>query len=214
MTMTNDIIDDALADGRKPHPGRRMTEEEFVEWCTEKTRAEWVDGEVILMSPVNRAHGRLNIWLIQVLGRYVEHHDLGEILGPETQIRLPAPTQRREPAILFIPKARSAIVRPTYVDGPPDLIIELVSPESVARDWREKYSAYQASGVREYWVIDPMAERADFYVLRDEKYQLINPVEGAVRSEVLPGFYIRPEWLWQDPLPKVAGIIKELGVAL
>ncbi|HEV2292563.1 MAG TPA: hypothetical protein VGR35_01830 [Tepidisphaeraceae bacterium] len=41
-----------VSDG-KPHPGRRMTEEEFVEWCDDKTHAEWVDGEVIVMSPVS-----------------------------------------------------------------------------------------------------------------------------------------------------------------
>ena len=46
---------DPLLD-RKPSPGRRMTEEEFVAWCDEDTRAEWVDGEVVVHSPTSIRH--------------------------------------------------------------------------------------------------------------------------------------------------------------
>src|SRR5688500_2046697 len=156
MAMLNDIINDKVVEGRKPHPGRRMTEEEFVEWCTEKTKAEWVDGEVIVMSPVNESHWRLNIWLTAILVGFIEHHDLGELCGPKTQIRLTLAKQRREPDLLFIAKDRKSIIHRNHIEGAPDLVIEIVSPESVTRDWREKYAAYEASGVREYWVIDPM----------------------------------------------------------
>lgn len=212
--MTNDIIDDTLDDDRNQHPGRRMTEEEFVEWCDAKTKAEWVDGEVLVMSPVTDPHSNINGWLLTLIRLFVEANDFGLVRGPEFQVRLAAQKQRREPDVLFVSKNRKDLIRHTYVDGPPDLIIEIVSPESVARDWREKYIAYKSAGVREYWVIDPSVNRMEVYALRNGDYALINPVEGAVRSEVLPGFFIKPEWLWQDPLPKVAGIIKTLGIVL
>ncbi len=57
-----------------------------------------------------------------------------------------------------------------------------------------------------------MSQRMDAYVLTDAKYARIAEAEGIVRSGVLPGFFLKPEWLWQDPLPKVAGVFKELGI--
>ncbi len=213
MTTLNDIIDDEDVEGHQPHPGRRMTEEEFVAWCNEKTKAEWVDGEIIIMSPVNDSHWRLNIWLTRLLGEFVEHYELGELCGPQTQIRLTWPKQRREPDLLFIAKERKSIIHRNHIEGAPDLIIEIVSPDSITRDWRDKYYAYEASRVREYWVIDPMSERFDAYELRDSKYVLIRKEKDVIRSGVLPGFFLKPEWLWQDPLPKAAQILKEIGVA-
>lgn len=213
MTTFNRPIDIEISDA-KPHPGRRMTEEEFISWCDEDTKAEWVDGEVIVMSPANSAHVRLNLWLGRVIGEFVEHHDLGEVLGPQAQIRIGPKRQRREPDLLFVSKPRRDIIRTNHVEGPPDLIIELVSPESITRDWRDKYQAYEAAGVREYWVIDRNAQRMDAYQLGAEGYAQIEETDGAVRSDVIPGFYLRSAWLWQDALPKVADVMRELGVRI
>jgi Putative restriction endonuclease len=58
----------------KPLPSKRMTEREFVAWADEDTRAEWVDGEVELMSPANITHLRLTRWLVMVLGGFVDAH--------------------------------------------------------------------------------------------------------------------------------------------
>ena len=90
--------------------------------------------------------------------------------------------------------------------------MEIVSPDSIARDWRDKYHAYEAAGVPEYWVIDRPSQRLVAYRLGDNGYELIPESDGVVRSAVLPGFFIRPKWLWQDPLPKVAEVLRELGV--
>jgi Uma2 family endonuclease len=49
------------------HPGRRMTEEEFVTWCGADVKAEWVDGEVVVMSPASLPHVRLTRLLLAVL---------------------------------------------------------------------------------------------------------------------------------------------------
>ncbi|RME45672.1 MAG: Uma2 family endonuclease, partial [Caldilineae bacterium] len=89
----------------------------------------------------------------------------------------------------------------------------IVSPESVARDWREKYLEYEAAGVREYWVVDPMAERVEAYALSDEqRYTLLPEKEGRIESRLLPGFFLQPAWLWQETLPNPLEILKTLGV--
>ena len=211
MTTVNDAIDRDTSD-QKPHPGRRMTEEEFVEWCDEDTQAEWIEGEVIIMAPESDAHADLNGWLYILVRSFVEDRDLGVVRGPRTQIRIGPKRQRREPDLLFVAGIRRDIIRKNHVEGAPDLIVEIVSPDSVTRDWRDKFHAYAAAGVREYWVVDLLHKRLDVYRLGDNGYEVIPETDGVVRSAVLPGFFIRPKWLWQEPLPKVAEALGELGV--
>lgn len=196
----------------QPVPGLRMSEQEFHDWCDPDVRAEWVDGEVILLSPVNVPEFRLNLWLCNLLSM-VAGPDVGEVFGIEVQIRLPSIKQRRNPDVFFVARSRANIVKHNFVDGAPDLIMEIVSPDSESRDWRDKYIDYEKSGVREYWVIDPSSRRVEAYTLgREKKYRRIKEVDGRVGSKVLRKLFIRPEWLWKTPLPKVSAILKQLGV--
>lgn len=188
-----------------------MSEAEFVAWCDEDTRAEWVNGEVRIMSPATGQHVDLNWWIGTLLRLYVEHHDLGMVRGPEFQIRLGH--VRRVPDVLYVSGRRLSSLHRTYFDGAPDLAVEIVSPDSEARDWREKYLEYQAAGVREYWVIDPNSEHMEVYRLVGKAYRRIEEKDGRIASAVLRGLYIKPAWLWAAKPPKLATILKELGVS-
>jgi Uma2 family endonuclease len=200
------------------HPGRRMTEDEFVAWCLgfEKVRAEWVDGEVILRLPANPRHVDLVDFLAAVLRVFAEHHDLGRVATREYICRFRSGTRlvRLLPDVLFVARDRRHLLRRTYLDGPPDLAVEVVSRDSVSRDYREKYQDYQAAGVREYWIVDPLSENVEASRLDPQagQFRRIAEAEGRVTSEVLPGFFLRPEWLWRDALPRVTDVLRELGV--
>ncbi len=190
-----------------------MTEEEFVAWCDEDIQAEWVNGEVIVHSPTSTKHADLVGFLTILMRLFAIHHDLGIILGPEVQIRLKAQRIRRVPDLLFLTKERKNMVKTNHIEGAPDLVVEITSPDSLARDWREKYMEYEAAGVREYWVIDPMSQRVEAYTLGEDKhYRQIEEKEGVIRSTAMDGFYLRPAWLWQEPLPNPLDILKEWGV--
>jgi Uma2 family endonuclease len=102
----------------------------------------------------------------------------------------------------------------TYYDGAPDVIVEILSPESSTHDRKIKYSEYEAAGVREYWLIDPDHRRADFLRLgAGGRYHPETPDEhGVFRSAAFPGFWLKTDWLWQDPLPSEIDVLREMGV--
>ena len=102
-----------------------------------------------------------------------------------------------------------------WIDGPADLVVEMVSPESVERDYEKKRKQYERYGIREYWIIDEELEKVTLYRLGpNKKYREIKPRKGELRSEVMTGFWLRPEWIWQQPRrpkPDVLGEILSRG---
>ena len=118
------------------------------------------------------------------------------------------------PDVSFVAASRIQIVLANHIDGPPDLVMEVVSPESVERDWREKYEAYQSAGVKEYWIVDPSASRMEAYTLArgGKKYRRIEETEAGIPSIVASGFRLKPQWAFDDPQPTLFSVLKELGV--
>lgn len=194
-------------------PKRRMSEAEFIAWCDDETHAEWVDGEVILMSPENVLHKDIALFIAHLMGAFIDRHALGKLSGEAVHVRLAALRRRRSPDLFFIAKHRLHIIKPQHIEGPPDLVLEVISPESVARDYRVKYEEYEKAGVREYWIVDPQAQAVEVHRLgRNGKFTPILEKSGKLRSAVLRGFFLKPAWLWRDPLPSWLGLLKELGV--
>ena len=190
----------------------RMTYEEFLEWADEDTLAEWVDGEVIMYSPAGNKHQDLADFLVSILRPFVEVHQLGVIRSAPFQMKLER--SGREPDLLFVAREHLDRLQETHLEGPADLAVEIVSPESARRDRVEKFYEYQAGGVREYWLIDPDRRWAEFYRLGEEsRYEMVlGGGEGMYRSEVLSGFWLQVEWLWQEPLPRTLEVLQELGL--
>ena len=189
---------------------RRMTYEEFLAWADEDTLAEWVDGEVVMYSPASSRHQKIVGFLSAVIGMYVRQHELGVTMLAPFQMKLPG--SGREPDLIFVAAQHVDRLRDTYLDGPADLAIEVLSPESVSRDRGEKFYEYARGGVPEYWLIDPGTQWVEFYRLGGERYRLAFEGQvGQYHSVALPGFWLRVEWLWQDPLPNVEDVLLEIG---
>ena len=193
-----------------PAQPARMNYEEFLAWADEDTLAEWVDGEVIMTSPASDSHQDMVGFLTAVLRVFVESRGLGWVRNAPFQMKLA--TSGREPDLLFVASDQLERVRRTYLDGPASLAVEIVSPESVGRDRGETFYEYARAGVPEYWLIDPQSRWAEFYQLHDSHYQLIfGGAEGSYRSLVVPGFWLRVEWLWLAPLPNPLRVLGEIA---
>ena len=199
----------------KPVPEEKVTYEQFLEWLDENTFAEWVDGEVAAMSGVSAQHQDIVGFLGALLRLYAEQHSSGMALAAPFPMRLSRIRRGRTPDLMFVSKERLTQLKPGFLYGAADCIIEITSPDSVLRDRGEKYAEYEAGGVREYWILDPDAKRADFFVLDAQgRYQRAAPdAEGRYESAVLPGFWINVGWLWKSFLPPVKQVLKEWEAA-
>ncbi len=186
-------------------PSRPVTYEEWRATASESRQSEWVDGEVIEFMPTKLAHALASGLLMRLLAWFVERHDVGVVIGPPFEMRLVR--SAREPDILFVAAANLDRLGDLRLDGPADLVVELISDDSVARDRVEKRAEYEAAGVREYWIHDPRPGRQGFELLvlgDDGHYAPVAPdATGRFHSAVLPGLWIDPAWIRRDPLPKL-----------
>ncbi|MGH9962920.1 MAG: Uma2 family endonuclease, partial [Pyrinomonadaceae bacterium] len=192
---------DSVLQNERALPSGKLTFEEFLAWCDEDTWAEWAAGEVVMVSPSSVDHQDVGSLLEKILGIYVESRGLGKIMRAPFLMRLAEIPSGREPDLLFVTKSRLNLIQKNYLDGPADLVVEIVSPESIGRDRGEKFVEYERAGIQEYWLIDPDRQSAEFCQLNVQgRYQLVFPgTDGIYRSKIVEGFWL--EWLWKRPLP-------------
>lgn len=192
--------------------GRYITFEEYLEMDVEGAYLEWIDGKVIGFMANNLQHQRIGSFLEMTMKFYVEINSLGEIVRGDFAMKLEKLKRGREPDLIFVSKKRAGLLKHKHLNGAADIAIEIVSPESVERDHETKFGEYEKAGIKEYWLIDPEKKQAKFYRLsKSGFYQLVETTDDVFYSEVLPGFFLRVEWLWQEQPPTIIAL-KELNL--
>jgi Uma2 family endonuclease len=184
---------------------KSLSYEDFLEQADEDIRSEWVNGKVEVMSPASRFHQFLARFLTNILQYYVEVKDLGEIIPAPFQMKI---VTGREPDILFVAKENLGNLKDTYLEGPADLAIEILSPESRVRDRGTKFYEYEQAGVKEFWLLDHSRQQSEFYQLEGGIYKPVLPTDGVYTSKVIAGLWLQVAWLWQVSLPKTREIVK------
>jgi Uma2 family endonuclease len=179
--------------------------EQFLREAPAGAHLEWVNGKVVAMTPVSDAHARVGTFLINVLATYVESKRLGRVLYEPFQMKTAPDLPGRSPDIMFVAAANYPRIHDTYLEGPADLAIEIISPGSQTVDRGEKYYEYEKGGVKEYWILDPQRKRAEFYHLDEEGLYATLPVgeDDMFTSREIAGCTLKVAWLWpgQMPLP-------------
>jgi Uma2 family endonuclease len=120
----------------------------------------------------------------------VESHGLGTVVFAPLPVRL-WPGKIREPDIVFVANEHADRIG-EQVLGVPDLIVEVISPSTVATDRVEKFYEYARAGVREYWMLDPEERAIEVYILREGAYILRGKYRSGeiASSGLLPGFEV------------------------
>lgn len=186
---------------------------DFDEFCLlvkDREKADLIDGVIHVASPDNTDANRLNGWLYTLMSVFARQKDLGQVYVSRVAFRLDQ-WNGPEPDIAFVCKDRLHRVKRGRVEGAPDLAVEIVSPDSVERDYGKKRSQYERFKVEEYWIVDELEKKVTLLGLqKNGRYREARPKGGALQSRVLPGFHLRPEWCWQDPLPRELDILQDM----
>lgn len=185
------------------------TFEDFLELVPDGMKADLLDGVIYMASPDNTEASDLLTWLAFVIVGFVTERDLGRIYLLRVAYRI---TSKRgpEPDLGFVPKRLEATRRRGYIDGPPAFAIEIVSPDSVARDYIEKRTTYEQAGVQEYWILDPDDQRVTFLRLHGGRYHEVKPVANIIESEAIPGLALDVRWLLSDDRPRPYEVLQGL----
>ena len=191
-----------------------MTWEEFLTWPIEG-KTEWVDGRGIAYVSNSIPHVLVVGFLEELLRLFVRAFGLGMVFADNALLRIAHRPAGREPDVFVVGREDLGGVRHRWFEGPVLLAIEIVSDDGVERDLVEKRGEYEQAGVREYLIIDRRGDHRYLTYLRLDAAGHYQPVEpdgaGRYHSATLPGFWLDPVWLWQDPLPNPAALLRRIS---
>jgi Uma2 family endonuclease len=192
----------------------RMSYEEYERWVDSHTHSEWVDGEVTVFMPAIPRHADIASFLITLLRYFVDLRQAGRVLVEPAEMKLREGGSYREPDIFFVSTQHLDRIDSRRLNGPADLVIEILSEDDPDRDRVEKYQEYVEAGIPEYWIVDGREGRSGVQLFArglDGRYALIeSDAEGRLRSRVLDGFWLDPAWLAADPLPSVVTCLQQI----
>jgi Uma2 family endonuclease len=131
-------------------------------------RYEAIEGELYVTPAPKVHHQRVSRRLERALYALVQDSGLGEILHAPIGVEFPATAEGVQPDIIFVSSERRGIVADDWIRGAPDLVVEILSPTTAARDRGVKRKLYERQGVAEYWIVDPDAAAVEVWRFADE----------------------------------------------
>lgn len=174
---------------------------------------EWVEGVLVPMTPVSRQQDNIALYLRMLLASYLSYRPIGVVHSAPFVMRLP--TSAREPDVQLILHSNTGTLTETMMQGPADLCVEVVSLESVQRDHGEKLAEYEAGGVGEYWIIDPLRRETRFFQRAESDYFVaIADRAGIYETPLLPQLRLDTTILWRSPLPEPPEILAAVQAML
>lgn len=191
---------------------RFWTADEFLNWLKPGTHADLLNGEIFMHSRVRLKHARLLNFVDHLLRSFIEPRHLGELHREVVAVRL---TSRDVflPDLCFFTKDQINRFQPTYIPVVPVFALEAMSPRSAAVDAGPKLAAYEAHGVREYWILDPERLAHRFFRREGELLVEFATDQEIIRSQTITGFWVRRSWLNPEQLPAVGPALAEIGFA-
>ena len=171
------------------HSSTKLTYADYVLLPDDGLRHEIIEGEHYVTPAPTTRHQRISVRLLYLMQDYLERHAIGEVFIAPYDVLL-SEINVFVPDLLYISDQRSHLITSKNLQGPPDLVIEILSPSTRSRDERLKRDVYERAGVDEYWLVDPDHDVIDVYrreggafsaPVRHEKGQVLT-------TPLLPGF--------------------------
>ncbi len=167
---------------------------DFREWVTPAIKAEFINGQVVLHSPVKKRHFSVTDLLSRLLSFYASVKKLGRVATEKAMIALTR--NDYEPDLVFFSKEKYDTFSDDQLLFPaPDFVVEIISKKTASIGRGIKKQDYATHGIREYWIIDPFRQHIEQYILlspNDTHYLPAKPfgLADEIESFVIKGFNI------------------------
>lgn len=175
---------------------------DFREWITPAIKAEFINGQVILHSPVKKRHFSVTDLLSSLLSFYVRVKKLGRVATEKAMIALTR--NDYEPDLVFFSKEKyDTFTEDQMLFPAPDFVVEILSKSTATIDRGIKKQDYAEHGVREYWIIDPIRQRIEQYILFSPTDKTYSPPKSfgladEIESYVIKGFVIPVQAIFDE----------------
>jgi Uma2 family endonuclease len=177
---------------------KKYTYEDYAQ-LPEGSPYQLIDGELVMTPAPTPIHQELSGRLYRDLSRVVEATNAGKVYYAPVDVYF-SDVDVFQPDIFFIARGRLGIVTETRVEGPPDLVVEILSPSTGYYDLAHKKNVYESSGVKEYWIAD--AAEKTLEVLTNLQTGFAThakaKTQGTVASHLLPDFQVDLSRLFAD----------------
>jgi Uma2 family endonuclease len=167
----------------------KLTYADYLRFPDDGLRHEIIDGEhYVTPSPATR-HQRISRNLLHLIQTYLDTHPIGELFAAPFDALL-SDFDIVVPDLLYLSNERARFLTSKNLQGPPDLVIEILSPSTRSRDRQLKHDLYERVGVQEYWVVDPEQDRVEIFRRHTGLFgeSLAVPRTGAITTPLLPDF--------------------------
>jgi Uma2 family endonuclease len=164
--------------------------QDFYDFVTEDMKAEFINGEVVIHSPVSDEHELASFDLATLLNVFVIINNLGRVTHEKLMVRLTR--NDYEPDICFFRKEKARRFKEGQKLYPaPDFVVEVISKSTEKADRTIKFEDYAQHGIGEYWIVDPRKKHVEKYLLEQGAYELAEKIsQGDIESHVIKGFRI------------------------
>jgi Uma2 family endonuclease len=178
------------SDEMKP-AGVKLTYDDFLLFPDDGMRHELIDGEHYVTPSPNTKHQTVSVTLTVLIGGWLEVNPMGRLYHAPFDVVF-SRFDVVEPDLLYLSNDRAAdVLTPQHVRGAPDLVIEIGSPGTRARDETKKRALYERTGVTEYWFVDPEIDVVRIYRRSGERFtrpvELSRETNDVLTTSLLPG---------------------------
>ena len=182
---------------KKTNTDRLYTYEDYLK-IDDGNQYELIGGKLILVPAPKTFHQELSGELYSAIKEFVRKNSLGKVLFAPTDVLL-SETEKPQPDILFISKERLHIITEMYVQGAPDLVVEILSPSTGKNDKVKKSRMYYKHGVKEYWIVDPDHKTIEVFIPGEKNWNLFQSYddEDTLTSPLLSGLEIQLRDIFQ-----------------
>ena len=157
-----------------------------------------IQGEIVEWPSMTLAEhdARMNIGMF--LHQFVKNRRNGEVFFTPIDVHITS-TDVYQPDILFVSNDHLDYLEEDGVHGPPDIVIEVLSPSTAGFDLLLKKDGYEKFGVKEYWIVDPMEQSIETFTNSSKGFESkFQGNAGTVCSSVLPEFCVKVEELFAN----------------